>query len=926
MNISDNTSAATKNNTFEFPGSTVHYTPFFNFKIIFMLLKIKPDFNLKTLIDCEQKITINVLQDLNEIELDVAEMRIEKGDINSSIVKIDNVKISEKDDKMKIQFDRLLNAGTVIDLNIKYSTGYFSKDNTVPTINSPRSGFHFISKDGSTPATQAWTQGETWESRYWFPCIDDPQVKYPREIHITVPSEEYIVISNGMSDDLQKKTAVLELDNNVKKIKWIWNEPNSNPAYLTSVVIGKFFKKNIDYDDGRILLQYFWPLDITESKAMLTFEETPNMIKFFEEYFETPYPYKKYSQVTVDDFEFGGMENTSCTTLTRNILHDEKVLPDYTSDIVVVAHELAHQWFGNLVTCKDWSNIWLNEGFASYSEALYWEESRKQNEFLFKVHQDMTGYFDEANKLYKRPIVTRIFKHPDELFDAHSYLKGSCVLHMLRYHIGNTCFKNSLKEYLSTYKNNNAETDDFRRICEKVSGKDLQQFFNQWLFTKGHPILEIEYSLSEDKNGKKIKIKIVQVQEEENPFLFSMNIRIIFTNECNNKDTENYQITGKIFEKEIDIPQGESIKYISIDPNLNLIKEIKSVKILEEKDDFQLKDILINQLKNGFTIIERIQAANILKSNYSDEIINVLKNVIMSGDFYGLLVEVANVFGSFNDKNNYSKMNSTYNNLIQCLDHSEILSSQVLRAVIRNIGAFERSESIPILLGYLQENEHFFIQSAAAAALGKSSKNIDEAHKSQKESMINELKKIVNGKSTFQNIVAKGAIDGLKEFSKDDDADLLIDIANFLIEKTSDNNDYYIRASATAALGKFLINDNKETRLDKDKSNSVKKMNQQVFDCLIKLSQDKRRRIKITACSSLADTDAKTSTLEPRLIHSIKFLVDVAEHDLDGFVRSHAERSASTIREWVKELASNPPKIDIKLREKVNFPYNPFSH
>ena len=474
-----------------------------------MLLKIKPDFNLKTLIDCEQKITISVLQDLDEIELDVAEMRIEKDDINSSIAKIDNVKISEKEDKMKIQFDRLLDAGTIIDLNIKYSAGYFSKDNTVPTINSPRSGFHFISKDGGTPAIQSWTQGETWESKYWFPCIDDPQVKYPREIHITVPSEDYIVISNGMSDDLQKKTAVLELDNNIKKIKWIWNEPNSNPAYLTSVVIGKFFKKNIDYDDGRILLQYFWPLDITESKAMLTFEETPNMIKFFEEYFETPYPYKKYSQVTVDDFEFGGMENTSCTTLTRNILHDEKVLPDYTSDIEVVAHELAHQWFGNLVTCKDWSNIWLNEGFASYSEALYWEESRKQNEFLFKVHQDMTGYLDEANKLYKRPIVTRIFKHPDELFDAHSYLKGSCVLHMLRYHIGNTCFKNSLKEYLSTYKYNNAETDDFRRICEKVSGKDLQQFFNQWLFTKGHPLLEIEYSLNEDKNGKKIKIKIV---------------------------------------------------------------------------------------------------------------------------------------------------------------------------------------------------------------------------------------------------------------------------------------------------------------------------------------------------------------------------------------------------------------------------------
>ncbi len=116
-------------------------------------------------------------------------MKIEKDDLNSSIVKIDNVKISEKEDKMKVQFDRLLDAGTVIDLNIKYSAGYFSKDNTVHTINSPRSGFHFISKYESTAAIQSWTPGETWESRYWFPCIDDPQVKYPREIHITVPSK-----------------------------------------------------------------------------------------------------------------------------------------------------------------------------------------------------------------------------------------------------------------------------------------------------------------------------------------------------------------------------------------------------------------------------------------------------------------------------------------------------------------------------------------------------------------------------------------------------------------------------------------------------------------------------------------------------------------------------------------------------------------
>jgi aminopeptidase N len=884
-----------------------------------MLLKISPDFDSKTLVDCEQKITIRVLFDLKEIELDVAEMRIEKCDVTSSVVKIENLKMLDNEDKLKIQFDRTLNAGTVFDLNMVYSAGYFSKNNTVPTIQSPRGGFHFIQETGrrNAPAIQSWTQGETLESRYWFPCIDDPQVKYPREIHITVPSEDYIVISNGVYDDLQKEA--VDSGNSAKKVKWKWSEPDPNPAYLTSVVIGKFRKRYFNYDDGRIHLHYYWPLDVPENNAMLTFGETPSIMKFFEDYFGVKYPYEKYSQVTVEDFELGGMENTSCTTLTKNILHDEKVLPDYINDVLVVAHELSHQWFGNLVTCKDWSNIWLNEGFASYSEALYWQESRKENKFLFMVHQDMARYLEEATKSYKRPIVTRVFKHPDELFDAHSYQKGSCVLHMLRHHIGNTSFKSSLKEYLLSHKYGNAEADDFRRICEKVSGKDLQQFFGQWLFKKGHPVLEIEYSLDDDGiNSKKINIKVKQVQEEDYPFVFSLDMRIVFSSESSHKEPHRYQISAKTFEQKIDIPPGETINYISLDPNLYLIKEIKSVKITEERSDFQLKDLLLNQLKNGFTIIERIQAAGLLKNYYSEETVDTLKNIIMNGDFYGVLAEAADVLGSFNDAGNYLKTNNAYNALIQCLQYPGLSSSQAKRSVMRNIGAFERPESIPLLLKYLQD-ENCFMQSAAATAIGKSCKNMHASDTQKKETIIRKLKEIVTAPSTFQNVVAQGAINGLKEFCKHDDAKIVVDVANFMMEKTSNDNEYFTRVSATAALGKFLKTDDRVNMSNKDDGAAAKKMNQKVFDCLVNLLQDERQRVKMNACTSLADTDAKPCKLDSRLMLSVESLVDVAEHDLDGFVRSQSERSANVIREWIKELASNPPKIDAKLREKKIF-------
>ena len=170
------------------------------------------------------------------------------------------------------------------------------------------------------------------------------------------------------------------------------------------------------------------------------------------------------------------------------------------------------------------------------------------------VHQDMARYLEEATKSYTRPIVTRVFKHPDELFDAHSYQKGSSVLHMLRHHIGDTSFKGSLKEYLLSHKYGNAEADDFRKICEKVSGKDLQQFFDQWLFKKGHPVLEIEYSLSNDiTNGKKINIKIKQVQEEDYPFVFSLDIWMVPSSESNPTEPQHYQTCTKTFKQKIDI-------------------------------------------------------------------------------------------------------------------------------------------------------------------------------------------------------------------------------------------------------------------------------------------------------------------------------------------------------------------------------------
>ena len=280
---------------------------------------------------------------------------------------------------------------------------------------------------------EAWTQGETTEAKYWLPCIDHPRVKFSSEISVIVPIG-FTAISNGR---------LLKVEKGGEKQIYHWSEANPHPAYLTSVVVGKY----IEMKDGKNLYCYVSPEKSQD--APRSFEHTIDMVRFFEEYLATSYPYDKYSQVVVQDFVYGGMENSSCTILTQDTLHDEKAHIDFTSDYLV-SHELAHQWFGDLVTCRDWQHIWLNEGFATYCEALYWEASRGKDEFQYYMMQTADDYLEEARTRYTRPIVTKIYKHPDDLFDRHTYEKGGCVLpHAAPPRWRQIYFRRSLRTYLS---------------------------------------------------------------------------------------------------------------------------------------------------------------------------------------------------------------------------------------------------------------------------------------------------------------------------------------------------------------------------------------------------------------------------------------------------------------------------------------------
>jgi len=790
---------------FELPGSKAHYPPSLSFIVNHMKLAIEPNFDDST-ITCSQMLKIIALQDIDSIKLDAAELQIKSVSTSSS-----NLDFRTIDDKLEIKLRETLKEEKSIEVAISYSS-------------RPRKGFYFIAPDKHylDKQAEAWTQGETTEAKYWFPCLDHPQVKFSSEISITVP-RGFSAISNGR---------LLRVEQKNKNLIYHWSESNPHPAYLASIVIGRY----VEIKEGN--LYYYVPQDRRQD-AGRSFDHTPEMLKFFEGYFGTEYPYEKYSQVVVQDFVFGGMENSSCTTLTLDTLHDARAHLDFTSDHLV-SHELAHQWFGDLVTCRDWQHIWLNEGFATYCEMLYWEASRGIDEFQYYVMQSADDYFEEARSRYARPIVTNVYKHPDELFDRHTYEKGGCVLHMLRHHIGDRHFRRSLKTYLQRFANSTAETDDLRRVFELDTGKSLQQFFDQWVFREGHPDIRIEFSVHDGI----VKIKIKQMQTGE-PFEFPIEIKLAFE-----KGDKLY--TFDISEKEVmfQIPTDREIEWLSIDPEFKILKTI-SIKAP--------KEMLIRQLRNGSTVIERVEAARALKGNSSDIVVNALKSAILQEKFWGAAAEAAKVLGS-------AKTDHAYEALKECLS---VGHPKTRRAVVKALGEFKKVEALELLEPILQNDESYFVESDAAIAIGKTKSKLAIAI----------LKKTAETTS-FQNIVAQGAISGLKEFADDKE------VAEFILEKSGYGNHYRLREAATFALGKFIDG------------------NPAIFDHLKSMLTDKWFRVRINACRAFADAESTKA---------ISDLTWVAENDPDHRVRRVAEECTYMIKDATKK-----PKEVAQMREELD--------
>ncbi|TDB67921.1 M1 family metallopeptidase [Arundinibacter roseus] len=361
-------------------------------------------------------------------------------------------------------------------------------------------GLYFINADGLDEGKprQIWTQGETESNSCWFPTVDSPNEKFIHDFYITVDST-FKTLSNGLM--------IGSVDNGDGSRTDHWKQSLPHAPYLAMLAVGDFAVTREMMPNGLELSYYVEPKYAADAKAI--FGRTPEMIAFFSNIFGVEFPWEKYAQISVRDFVAGAMENTTATIHEEGVQADTRTLVDGNSD-AVIAHELAHHWFGNLVTCEEWGQLPLNESFANYSEYLWAEYYSGKDEADWQNLQELKQYLGEADQKMV-PMIRYFYKDREDMFDSHSYSKGGRILHMLRNYVGDDAFFLALKNYLKEHRFATAEINDLRMAFEKVTGEDLNWFFDQWFMQRGHPVLKVEQEFS--AANQKVRLKISQLQD-----------------------------------------------------------------------------------------------------------------------------------------------------------------------------------------------------------------------------------------------------------------------------------------------------------------------------------------------------------------------------------------------------------------------------
>jgi len=584
------------------PGTQTHFAPDCPVCVTHVRLELEPDLQAKSL---QGRVTLALRSrkdDLDAVTLDAVDMRF-------SAITVDGrpAKATHYDGKrLRIESER----GFARDESFSVVVAYTC---------TPARGLFFVGPDEAHPDRphECWSQGQDEDSRHYFPCIDAPLFKSTSEVLCTAPSDLF-VLSNG---DLRERR-----DLGHGRTLWHYGLDTPHSAYLVTLVCGRFAEIKERAPETGVDVYYYGPPG-READLRRSLAATPALIDLFSKKIGVPYPFRRYSQIFVSDFIFGGMENTTATTLTAEALLDERAALDYDIEYLV-AHELAHQWWGDLITCREWPEAWLNEGFATYFEYVWREHAHGRDEADVELLSDLDGYLDEAGE-YQRPIVCRQFEDPIDIFDRHLYDKGGRVLHMLRHELGEAAFWRALRLYLERHARGSVETRDLARAVEEATGRSLDRFFHQWIESPGHPELECSWNWDADKRVGTLRVE----QKQEGDKLYDLCACLRLEVDGQERD-EFVHVEQRSHTFELRLERAPT--QIVFDPGDVLLKTVKFDKP---------RPLWTRQLASARLGVDRVLAARALADKPDAESVAALRASLENDAFWAVRAAAATALG-----------------------------------------------------------------------------------------------------------------------------------------------------------------------------------------------------------------------------------------------------------------------------------------
>ncbi len=773
-------------------------------------MNINIDWDKKMILGNVETKIVPLADNFNEFEVDAVAFRI-----NS---------ITDKNGK-RLKYDYDDKKITVI-----LDNSYTSNDTIIYTVDYtciPQSGLYFIYPQELTPnyKKQIWTQGEGEDNRYWIPIYDYPNDKTTTEMYVTTDLNLQ-TLSNGYLESqtpsgTDKYTA-----------HWVQDKPHS--TYLIMLGVGDFDIIQDAYNDIPVQ-SYVYPERLAD--GLYSFRNTKEMVKVFSEKYGVMYPWAKFSQITVTDFIYGGMENTSAVVLNERAYYSPEIEKNYSAE-GLISHELGHQWWGDLITCRNWNEMWLNESFATYSDALWSEEKYGRDEYDYQILRNGDNSIRADSVIGRYPIWAGYGS-----VTTNNYDKGSVIINTFRYILGDKFFP-SLKTFLTDYGYKNVESQDLVDAINKTWNSDpnldqppadFKWMFDQWIWKAGQPEFDVNYSY--DAANKMVVLNVKQTQREDSltpTFRTPVEIRIKSGDE--NK-IEKINISQR--EEQFKISFNSAPDFVQFDYGNNILDKSKINRSVGD---------VYNQILQSENAIDRITAIRELPYKPFDRMItDVLYNILINDKFYGVRSEAASALGKLKRIQVADILMKGYDIQTHPKVKREILKAltnykdeKVLKFVLRKIkdekDNYIVSDGIDALVKLAEPGDLYeyvkpfmYRESHRNVVMGSVADALKAANKVKSDERVKTYFKEIGFGVNIPSRLRADVLRGLRPFAKDEDI-------KTLAKKYIDFNARFVKSELIALLGEsedksmidFLTEMKKNTsdeRIYKNLTAAIKKLN-----------------------------------------------------------------------------------------------------